>query len=650
MDAAPEPSARALGTAASLLALAVAGTLLGAGLAGDGSDVGGILPVGGGAVVAAAVALAAVGLGLLAAPALGREGVALVVVLALLCLWLGATITWSIAPDRSWEAFNRSLAYLAFLGLGVLLAAAAGRVAARLAGAVLSIVTSVILVWALVAKVFPGLDPEGDRVARLREPVGYWNALALLANVALALGLWLGATRGHRPAVRVAGALLVYVSTLVLLLTLSRSGLVAGSAVVVLWILLARERVEGGLLLVAAATPAVLVAGWAYTRPALVEDVASRADREADGAVLGVLALGGALLVAGLVAFAVRRPLGAVGRARAARGLSVAAVALAAAALAGVVLAVGNTSTSPVSCAEVANDPRRLGSISLSNRICWWRESLDVYSDHQPVGSGAGTFEIARRAHREDARNVSQPHNIALQHLSDAGIGGIALWIALVGAGALVCVRALRRLEGAERAAAAALVAAPAAYLLHSLVDYSWDFLAVTAPVLVALGVLAAAGEAGATRARPLLTVAAVLVAVVALVSFASPRLSDRDVRASTRALDDRDFARSRELAERARLFNPSSPEPIWALARRSQRLGFLRAAETHYADAVELQPENPETWYRLGMFQYAVRGNLCLAYEYLNRAWGLDRAGEQWVPGGPLDVSRQAVDEGACD
>ena len=43
------------------------------------------------------------------------------------------------------------------------------------------------------------------------------------------------------------------------------------------------------------------------------------------------------------------------------------------------------------------------------------------------------------------------------------------------------------RLDGAERAAAAALVALPAAYLVHALVDYNWDFLAVTAPTMLAL-------------------------------------------------------------------------------------------------------------------------------------------------------------------
>jgi putative intracellular protease/amidase len=651
MDAAPESSARALGTASVLLALAAGGALIGAAFAGDASGVRGILPVGGAAVVVVTVALVAVGLGLLDAPRIGRTGLALVVVLGVLGIWLAASISWSIAPDRSWDTFNRCAAVLAFLALGMLLAGAAGRAAARLGAVVLTVATSAVLVWALVEKVFPGLDPGGDRVARLREPIGYWNALALLANVALALGLWLGAARGHRALVRIAGALVVYVATLALLLTLSRSGLMAGVAVVVLWVAVARERIEGGLVLAAGVIPAALVAGWAYMRPALVEDMALRADREADGAVLGVLALGGAVLVAAVVALAVRRPLGAVARDRVARGLVVVAVVGAAAALAGVVYAVGNTTTSSVSCAETVNDPSRLGSFSLSNRVCWWREARDVYSEHAPLGAGAGTFELARRADRLDARNVSQPHSVPLQQLADAGIAGAGLWIALLLAGALACVGALRRLEGPERAAAAALVAAPAAFLLHSLVDYSWDFLAVTAPTVLALGVLAAAGrEPREPRLRPLVAVAAILLAVVALVSFASPRLSDRDVRASTRALDDEDFTRSRELAERARLFNPYSPEPFWALARRSQRLGYLRAAEAHLVDAVELQPENPETWYRLGMFEYDVLQNLCAAYEFLQRSWNLDPAGVQWEPNGPLDVSRLAVGEGACE
>jgi hypothetical protein len=644
--------------------------------------------------------------------------------LAGLCAWIGLTITWSIAPDRSWDAFNRSLAFLAFLGLGIVLAGAAGRVAARVGALLLVVVTGAVLTWALVAKAIPSLDPEGDRTGRLREPVEYWNALALLADVALALGLWLGVSRaagptspqrppgdprdpcgqriedplaegsrdranfvtsrpsaavpvdgdtsrlqGARPGADtatslfvharmsasavatltvVAGGLLVYVATLALLLTLSRMGLVAGVAVVALWFALSSPRVDGGLLLVCSSGPAVLIGAWAFTRPALVEDGAERADRVADGAVFGVLALAGAALVAGLAVLLTRHP---PSRILAKRALVVAAAIAAVAALVGLGAAVASGRSSVVSCSEVANEPSRFGSLSFSNRRCWWGEAKDVFVHHAPEGAGAGTFEIARKRFRIDARNVSQPHSVPLQQLADGGVGGLLLFAALVAVAAAACACALRRLDGPERAAAIALVAAPFAYLLHALVDYDWDFLAVTAPTLVALGVLVGAGRPpGEVRRRPWLAVAAVLAAGAVLFSFASPRLAERSVQESNHALEDEDFARARDSALRARLFNPYSPEPLLALARASELAGALDAAGQRYLEAVALQPENPETWYALGLFEFYARRDLCAAYEALQTSWNLDHAGEQWLPGGELDQSREAATTGECE
>ena len=54
------------------------------------------------------------------------------------------------------------------------------------------VVVAAALAWALLGVAVPSLFEDGDRIARLREPVGYWNALALLADGGLALGLWLG--------------------------------------------------------------------------------------------------------------------------------------------------------------------------------------------------------------------------------------------------------------------------------------------------------------------------------------------------------------------------------------------------------------------------------------------------------------------------
>jgi len=653
MDAAPEPSGRALDAVAYALAALVGGALLGATFAGDGSNVDGVLPVGGAAVVLLAAVLLAVAFGLVVAPRVGLAGGALIVAMLLLAAWTGATIWWSIAPDRSWEAFNKIAAFAAFLGLGVKLAAVGSRRAARLGATVLALVIGIVLTWALVAKSIPSLDPEGDRVARLREPVEYWNALALLADIALVLALWLGASSGRQVLVRIAGGLLAYVATLSLLLTLSRVGVAAAAVAVLLWLALSEgRRVEGALLLAASIVPAALVGGWAFTRPALVEDVAERSDRVADGALLGFLALAGAALVIAIVTVGSRLVFPESRRRNAGWVLLGLAGVGAAAVLAGVVVAVGSAISDDAACAEIENDPSRLGSLDLSNRFCWWNEAVDVYVGDAPQGAGSGTFEIARKRYRSDARNVSQPHSVPLQQLADGGVVALGLFIALVLAAGATCVSALRRLDGGERAAAVALVAAPAAYLVHALVDYDWDFLAVTAPVMVALGVLAAAGQVpGPRRARPVLGIGAFVLAAVLLVSFASPRLADRSVRESTRALDDADLERARDRASWARRLNPFSIEPIFRFARIRESQGFRRSAEAAYVDAVELQPENPETWYALGLFEFQVAPRrLCAAYRFLNEAYTLDPVGQQWTRGGPLDVARAAVDRGACE
>ena len=157
---------------------------------------------------------------------------------------------------------------------------------------------------------------------------------------------------------RVVGALLAYVATLALLLTLSRAGLVAGVVVVLLWLLLSRERVEGGLLLAAAGVPAALVAGWAFTRPALVEDGAAKADRVSDGRVFGVLALVGAALVVALVLLGVRRGLDTARRRGSGRALLVAAGLGAAACVVALAIAIGNPVTWSTRRSPVRRAPR----------------------------------------------------------------------------------------------------------------------------------------------------------------------------------------------------------------------------------------------------------------------------------------------------
>jgi hypothetical protein len=657
MESPPAPTFGASRPGVLVLAGLLGAALLGAAFHGDGSSVGGILPVGGAAVALLAVWLVLVSVGRAALPVLGRAGLAVVASALGLVAWTGLTVVWSIVPDRSWDAFNKTVAYAAFLGLGVVLGGTAGRVGARMGAGLLSLFAAVVLVWGLLSKMVPALDSSEGRIARLSEPIGYWNAVALVADMALVLGLWLGATRGHSVWTRVAGGLLAYAAVLTLALTLSRTGVAAGIAVVVFWLVLSRERVEGALVLVGAGVPAALVGGWALTRHGLADDGASHASRVADGRLFAVVAVLGASVVVALVLAGVRRGLAHADRARLGRGLLAAVVAAAVLASAAFVVAVGNPFswtgdqiTQSRDCTEVVNGPGHLGSLNANGRLCWWTEAWKVFRQHDPGGAGADSFEVARKRFRVDARTVTEPHSVPLQQLAEGGVGGLLLFLALIGTTAWACVCALRRLEGGERAAAVALVAAPAAYGLHALVDYDWDYLATTAPTMVAVGVLVSAGRLlDEPRRRAMVGIGAVLVLAAVLISFSFPRLAERNVRSSTIALDAGDYAKAERLAKRARFFDPLSVDPLYALAFVAERRGDRAEAERRYIRAVQLQPENPETWYTLGIYEFQVLRNMCGAYRFLNNAYTLDPAGNQWVKGGPLDVARDAVNRGAC-
>ena len=226
MDAAPRPALPFERAAETALLVALCALAAAAIFAGGGSTDDALASVGIAAVFAAAVAL---GAGLSGAVTLPRlDGAARVAVLASAALtaWAGLSIVWSIAGDLSWQWLARGLVYLAFLALGVLAGAAARGL--RGVAAVLALVLALALGWALLGVAVPSLFPDGDRIARLREPVGYWNALALLAGAAVAFGLW--AARRPGPARRVGGSLLVYAAVVALFLTQSRAG-VLGAAV-----------------------------------------------------------------------------------------------------------------------------------------------------------------------------------------------------------------------------------------------------------------------------------------------------------------------------------------------------------------------------------------------------------------------------------
>src|SRR6476646_7735564 len=82
---------------------------------GDGTSNGRLFWLGSLAVIAAASLLWAGPV-----PVPRAYGAAVLALLGGLTLWVGLSMWWSVAPDLSWNAFDRLLAYSAFAALGLL--------------------------------------------------------------------------------------------------------------------------------------------------------------------------------------------------------------------------------------------------------------------------------------------------------------------------------------------------------------------------------------------------------------------------------------------------------------------------------------------------------------------------------------------------
>jgi hypothetical protein len=640
--------------AAGLLLLSAVGTLITVSLFFGGSLSGGRLFWIG--IFAEALGLCAVAAGLaglvpLAVPR--RAGLAAVGLLSAFVCWNGVTMIWSIAPDRSWGYLNRGAVYVAFCLLGFVVAANV-RMPARVVAGGLAVLLFGVVGWALLGKVFPSLFPDGARVARLRNPIGYWNALALACALALPLGLWAATRRSWRRELRAGGVLLLYFGVIALVLTFSRAGILVAAVAVLLWLVFVPGRLESFGALLVSVVPAAAVAGWASTRAGLVDDNQPLAARRSDGAwfalvavVVGVLVVTAALWADG----ADRRFADAAARRLWARriGTGIGAVAVAG------VIAVSAASGGPGAWlkefrggGEVGGSAQRIGTLSSNNRWAWWQEAWRVFEEKPAGGKGAATFEFSRRRVRGSSVVTNEPHNIALQALSETGIVGFLLGAGAVLAALVAIARAVGRLHGEERAAAVSLAIGIPAYLLHALADIDWDFVAVSAPVFFVGGLLIGmGGEAREVRARgrPLLAVGVALAVLAGVYSLAAPWLASNRVDDAYAALASLDPGSAASDARDAASLNPLSVQPIWALATAYASVRDVRDAVKQFERATRLQPENSDTWVELGEYELC-HGDVFGAYRALNQAYTLDPYGPTGIKNGPLDQARAAVEK----
>ena len=615
----------ALGSAALLLGLAA--------FAGGGfpEDVPGrvAFPV----VAAAALWLAAGLAGWATLPRLSRDGLLGTGAALGLVALSAASIAWSASGERSWTETNRLVVYLALGVLGALVARVVG--ARGLAGLVAAVIAAV-LAWALLGRIVPAWGPNlanSGESHRLNGAIGYPNGLALLAALAVPLGLWAGRLPGR--AIRSAGLALVVLALVAATLTYSRSGLVLVVGAGVAWIACARPRFP---TLLAALTALVLAA------PGAVAGLARW-----DGAVLGVA------LAVGLAGAAVVAPrLDGVRVAREERVVRSAAFAgIALVGVAFLVLVVRDGG--PIAFVQARWDEfaaarpgsetgKRVFTVG-SYRWSWWKEAWRGFEQRPLGGHGAGSFALTHLHFRKDVLSIVQePHSMPLQLLTELGVAGAAL------AGLLVvavgrAARALLRRADRDREAVLVLVFVVALAALHALVDLDWEVLAIDGiPVFVAGGILGLAGSAAQPR-RHLLAAAGVVVALLAATySVGAPLLASRELGGTL--TDPVEAYRSATLA---RSYNPLSLNAVLRQATAAHARGEDDLAHQLYLEATRLEPENPRSWDALGIFEWRVyrQAGLCNAYQRFNREYTEDPASAG--KNGPLDRTRKAVNHGAC-
>jgi hypothetical protein len=536
------------------------------------------------------------------------RGVLRLLPLAGLAAWCGASIWWSTLPDGSWDYANRTLVYLLFALVGLWLAGHTRELAVGLA-----VLLGGVAVWALLGKVIPSLPGDysatiaGPSIARLRGPAGLWNQLALLGDFALPFALWI-AGRGQRVS-RIAGSLLAFVWLVALLLTYSRGGLAVAVIAVAAWFIWGDGRLDAFGALVAAGFPAAGAVAMAFALRGITSDGETMQTRRHDGLIFGVvLAIG---LVATVILTQLVRPRGgpALRRALLAAGALVAVAAIAAAVLKG-----GAAWRSFTSSSEVGNGAGRIGSAGSNFRWVWWQQAWHGFVNHKAKGTGAGSFQLTNLLYRKSSvDNVTEPHDLPIQFLSETGIVGAVL---LAGT-ALALLRGSLRRRGPELALALMLPA----YLLHSLVDVDWDYVAVSGPAFLAAGALA--GRAGGERrVSGFAVLAASGAALAAFGTLLLPWLGHRWSGEAQSALAQP--AHAATLARRARAVDPLLVDPFFTLAFAAEQEGKRDRAYAYYVEATRRQPANPATWQAAGLYAHD-RGCPRLAYDNLVHFTELD-------------------------
>ncbi len=399
-----------------------------------------------------------------------------VAALALLA-WTAASALWSANSSQSVLEARRAVLYASVV-LALLALARRGSASALVAGTHAGV--SGLLVYALARHLLGAQHYYAFEGALLAQPLGYANAVGILAVLGLLLGVHLAMDAG-RHAHRLAAAAALPLLVLALSLTGSWGSVLALAAGGAVAVALGNARSVVGAVVAAGPGSVVLVALAA----ALGFTNGHVAPPRRDGALLAAIAVAVALATA----LAASRLRGRVPAFRPSRRIALALLAAAA------VVAVAGIA------AAGASQPR-----SGYWHVAWQREIAS-----RPLGgTGAGTFGFfwMRSKIVLTLGGALDAHSLYVETLAELGLVGLVLLAAFL----LLPLRGLRRRDGPMTAAAAAYVA----FLVHAGVDWDWELPAVTIAAL-ACGAALLLGDGEQPDPPPPAARAAALAAALAL-------------------------------------------------------------------------------------------------------------------------------------
>jgi O-antigen ligase len=366
----------------------------------------------------------------------GRLRIAFASFMGALAVWIALSSLWSISAPASLRELERMLVYVA-VALALVLVLRRGDAPGVLAGVGLGVL--LVCGYALATRLFPDrFDAYDDPIVsyRLAEPLGYWNALGLLATLGLLVVAGFVA-HARRTAVAVVAAASVPVLATTLYFTFSRgawAALILGFSVAVC---VDPRRLRLLWLTLVVAVPAAVCLAYASRLDALTTEDAVPAAATREGHRLAAVVAGAAVAsaLAAVAARAVSRHIGVSRRSRRAFdltlvGVAVGTVVVALVAAGGPGAAVDKLdrrfNADPVVGLDL-ND--RLFSVSGNGRGGQLRVAWNAGRERPLLGHGAGTFEYLWYERRPNLLVVRDGHSLYMETFAELGLVGLVLLV-----------------------------------------------------------------------------------------------------------------------------------------------------------------------------------------------------------------------------